>query len=155
MNTVPLYANDEMPLWWNQKGFKTRLVTANKHLIVIENGNAAQLRLARISSEKILVSWKIQFDYLSKVEGQIIMSFDYVQEAFALKEGKSVQPEFGNNFRGKSLPYHAARPGYFIRFGQYLSIPGPNAFTWAEGGDLNIAIQIWPDIVQAVRALTE
>lgn len=155
MYAVLSYSDEKMPFWWNKKGFQMTLDVATRSLVAITNGKVADVRLARISDTKILVSWKLQFDYMSKIEGQLMMPFDYVREAFALSEGQLLPSETKNYFMDRELSYHVVRPGYFIRYGQYLSIPGPKVLTCEQCADMNIAIQIQDDMIEAVRILTQ
>ncbi len=76
---------DAIPSWWNIKGFKMLLACKGKALVIIENGEVAKLRIARLGKEEnaqFLVSWEIHFDNISQVQGQTIMSSTDIKEAF-------------------------------------------------------------------------
>lgn len=135
------------PEWWNTHGTKMyfRPEESTNHRIVIR-GSAARLRIRPSHADKWNVEWEVIHAIDEKVNGNVVMDEDDLKSAFGLEDTSHWTGSWVlNRFKGT-----CARQGSYIRYQNYLNIPGPGT---GHDGDPNVSIDIDEEIKTAVAKL--
>ena len=141
------------PDWWHHHGTKMRVEELRPKLLVI-SGSAASVKIypkAETEDEGWYVKWKVVFSVDCQVNGRTWMSTENLECAFGLsnREGGEYWDAYRNwmidRFGGE-----CAYQGAFIRWRDYLNIPGPGM---GHDGDPNVSIDLDAEINQAVQKL--
>jgi hypothetical protein len=132
------------PIWFHHHGSKMELVAHDENTINIRS-NAASLIIRRpLVGLNWLVEWNIDHDLGVFAKGSIWMTGSELASAFGLS---TVMGKFGEwlieRFGGTT-----AAQGRFIRYNEFLNIPGPGT---GHDGDPNISIILNDDIRGAIR----
>lgn len=140
---------EAVPVWYHNHGnkMKIRAIGIQKDFLVIQ-GSAAEVVITKVV-EGYLVGWKIRHGGPEiGVLGKTWFSSDDLAMAFGLR---NTIPKFGKwlieRFGGTT-----ASQGAFIRYKDWLNIPGPGT---GHDYDPNVSIQLTQEIKQAVRTLLE
>lgn len=154
MSRTNIARNPEMgkvgPVWWHLHGMKMTVQHQEEKRLTL-NSSAATLSITRVrqaNRERIWrVLWEIRQTLFEKINGVIYVNDNSLSQAFALVPGETPQESTWliSRFGGT-----CARQGIFIRFHQYLNIPGPGT---GGDGDPNISIEISEEIKAAVASL--
>jgi hypothetical protein len=139
------------PAWCHHHGSKMRVSKGpetNSRSVVI-SGSAAWLEIFRFpvtTGASWRVEWKIAFSQDSKAGGCISMTTEELRAAFGLS---NMSGHFGD-WLIECYGADAAEQGKFIRWGNFLNIPGPGT---GHDGDPNISIHIDDKIKETVGKL--
>lgn len=134
------------PDWFHLHGCKMYLKGHTGNLVVI-GSNAAQLTVHHDVPGRWKIDWEIKFGIGQKVSGNILVNDDTLAAAFGVTELLLNLPP-GSRRLFDRFGASLASQGKFIRFGDFLSIPGPGT---GHDGDPNISICLDEDIKKAVE----
>lgn len=147
---VPELKMCDIPVWCHHHCSKMRVTpTDGSQDKVVIAGSVATLTITRgpdSSRTNFVINWEIIWSGVGeKVNGCVWMSKINLKTAFGLRCGWC--PEEGrqliNAYGGE-----AAFPGQFIRWKNFLNIPGPGT---GHDGDPNISVKLDEEIIAAVR----
>lgn len=139
------------PSWWHHHGTKFSLIRQTNEFLQLD-ASAAKITISRHSdSEGWTAEYEVIHSYGFSVKGKIHMTTDELQVAFGLsnvlkdqfhsKTGQWLLDQYGGD---------AASQGCFIRYGNFLNIPGPGT---AHDGDANVSIELDERIKATVKSL--
>ncbi len=151
---APKTKMNDMPVWCHHHCLKMTLVEASEHKIVIcsdENPSsaAASIVIERVFGHDELFSIQYQLRHSdSSVTGRIEMRSEFLRSAFGVADivGES-SAWLLENFGGD-----AAHQGSFIRYKNYLNIPGPGT---GHDGDANISARIDEKMTTVIDMFTQ
>lgn len=136
------------PEWWHHHGIKTRLSADDPPSLVTISNNASKLEIFHELPPSLLwrSTWNIKFCPRERVSGTIRMDTNTLKAAFAFAntitdESRWLIEKYGGE---------AAEQGSFIRWKDFLNIPGPGT---GHDGDPNISILLNNEIKRAVGDL--
>lgn len=139
---------EAVPVWYHNHGnkMKVRAIGIQKDFLVIQ-GSAAEVVITK-TIEGYLVNWNIKHDKSANVSGKTWISSDDIERVFGIRNSI---PESGEwlieRFGGTT-----ASQGAFIRYREFLNIPGPGT---GHDGTANVSILLTQEIQQAARILLE
>src|SRR3989344_2130736 len=136
------------PAWFHDHGHKMRLrhVDVERGMINLE-ASAASVQIFR-GAKEALVDWEVIYSPGSKVQGRISLSLAQLAAAFevpwdehpcGIEYSQWLLDRFGGD---------CAIQGCFIRFKEFLNIPGPGT---GHDGDPNVSVMVDKEIREAVR----
>lgn len=135
------------PWWWHHHGIGMRLretdLIAGKIVIA---GSAAEVIIARGSSDSYSVDWKvIHYEPIQEqASGRVWMNRWQLSVAFGLEDWVDEFSEWLIDRYGGTV----ACRGTFLRYEKYLNIPCPGT---GYDGDPNVSIMLDEEIKEAVR----
>jgi len=138
---------DGIPIWCHHHAPKMKLVAIGIHndMLLIKEGNIAEVLITR-QGTGWLVTWKINHGGEDIISGKVHFSDDILERAFNLLD---IVPNNAlhliERFGGTT-----AATGKFIRWKDYLNIPGPGT---GCNDDPNVSIKIDDEIRNAVKQL--
>ncbi len=144
-----------MPIWHHPhgtklsvKGFDWENLSENKKLTL--SSSAVEIRIHPDSRQNgWVVEYEIQHSPDSWIKGQVWMSASDLRTAFGLSnECDEMSGQAILNYHGGDV----AKQGKYIRYGNYLNIPGPGT---GHDGDANVSICIDVPIEMAVKVLLQ
>lgn len=144
------------PIWWHHHGWKMMLkrIDLRNRVVVIGSRQAAVVRItpkADSLNEGWYVEWEIKFARDSSVHGNVWMSSQNLECAFGLSDSEDKKyHECYRNWLISRFGADCACQGQFIRYGNFLNIPGPGT---SNDGDPNVSIDLDDEIKDAVRQL--
>lgn len=142
----------EVPVWFHMHGSKMRpeaIDLESKHLVI--KASAAEVII--FPHPRRPQSWAIDYGIvhwasMSYSQGRVAMETEVLRAAFLGEDDPN------NNQHGQAILYgfggDAAEQGAYVRWGDFLSIPGPGT---GHDGDPNVSIWVDEDIQAAVREL--
>jgi hypothetical protein len=134
------------PPWQVTKGYKMTVAPSEPILTLV--GSAAQLTIQEdLDEDHWRVSWWLNHGH-GEVQGFVSFNRQDLRRAFGFEDGISEGDR--SLFAGIGTPLDAGQVGRYVRYGQYLNIPGPGR---SFHGDPNISIELTNEIVAAVEAL--
>ncbi len=152
----PELKNGVLPVWFHHHGSKINVAHLyisldGQHKQLILRGSAAELHISRVIIANVIywqVEWTIVQSQIERIIGSVIMTYQTLAAAFGLGSsdndtGQWLLDRFGGD---------AAKQGQFIRWANYLNIPGPGT---GHDGDPNISIEVSEKILKAVGELLE
>lgn len=92
------------------------------------------------------VSWKVRWSRDEEVNGQVFFSDACLRTAFGLSEENGVSGEWLLKEYGGDV----AAQGLFIRYQQFLNVPGPGT---GHDGDPNVSLELTEQMKNAVVSL--
>lgn len=149
---VPALVGDLYPKWYHPRGDKVRVENLDMRRHVLELGSrAVQVRITRMvstSNERWIVEWKIRFSQrLDYSQGRLVMSRQLLRRIFGL-DGNGEQER--STWLLDRYGADAGEPGFFLRWGDYVNIPGPGT---GHDGDANVSIEIYPFLTDCLTVL--
>lgn len=148
-STVPKFKADWLPLpvWWHHHGDKMRFVEEESRdgSWVVFRASAAEITV-RAADGNFEVVYAINNGWRGGINGIVNMDREMVEAAFGLKDEIE-------NFSQGTIDRHGAtvaRQGIFIRWNEYLNIPGPGT---GSDGDPNVSLEISGEIKEAIADL--
>lgn len=147
---------DWYPDWWHHHGIKMQVREKEStpgHLVI--KGSAAELSITsatllnlqlRSKGPDWMVDWRVEHSPHDYATGQTLMDLDTLKTAFGFNHTTTGYSEWLIHRYGGT----AAEQGHFIRWNQYLNIPGPG--TGADG-DPNVSLKLNDSIKKSVGEL--
>lgn len=134
-----------IPVWCHHHATKMRLVAVGifNDMLMIQ-GNAAEVMIMR-SGNGWAVTWKVNHGGDSFVSGRTLFSYDNLWKAFFYNPVIADESFLLERFGGT-----AASQGKFIRWKEWLNIPGPGI---GHDGDPNVSIKLDDEMKKAVEQL--
>lgn len=136
-----------IPIWFHPHGTKvtvTRTSNNNVHL----GANTASIHIHSMCGGPF---WHVDYTVIHgvniRVSGFLQMTTSDLKIAFGIKDKC---PAYGGQHLIDEFGGEVAQQGKFIRWGEYLNIPGPGT---GHDGDANISIRVDDEIKEAVRTL--
>ncbi len=124
--------------------------TDAEHEVVI-NGSAAEVKVRPYfqrewEKEWWIVEWQIKHSPYEYVQGSVVFDSALLEQAFGLSNDS-------HDLGDEVLKLHggtSAFPARFIRYGNYLNIPGPGS---GHDGDPNVSIELTPVVQETIRRM--
>lgn len=145
------------PDWWNHHGTGMRVTRYSEgHRLLVIEGSAAKLIISQVDHEhgsskdgkRWYVDWEVRQSRQEYARGRIIAHAEELEAAFGVS---SKSGYFGNHLLQR-FGGDAAQQRTFIRWGNFLNIPGPGT---AHDGDPNISIEIDDKMRNYIRQLVK
>lgn len=139
------------PDWWHMRGSKVRLTSSEPRRLVVANAAVASVEVSPVLGEygNWLVDWKVSHSPRTFVHGVTDMTDIDLAAAFGL-----IDRYVGMRGHGRELLHRnggsSAEHHKFIRFEDYLNIPGPGT---GNDGDPNVSVLLDDEIKAAARTL--
>lgn len=134
---------DTMPRWWNPNGAKMEVKHADGRVVMLAN-NAASVAIRPVRDTHDQPAYRIEWNLRQlgrdKFLGYLTFPEGYLTAAFAV----AAWGRFSAIGRYKATDAH---PGYFIRTGSHLNIPGPGT---GRDGDPNVSILLTDPVRAAI-----
>ena len=138
------------PIWWHHHGHKMILLEEDKTGYdpnkVIIRGSAAEVIVSKHPNivDYWFVDWKVVQSMEEFSKGRTSMRFWDMERAFGLSDERdehcdAILEKFGGT---------TAHQGKYIRYLQYLNIPGPGT---GHDGDPNVSIELDSNIQETIR----
>lgn len=148
---VPILEPGGHPQWWHHHGSKIKIDEGSYRGMIILRGSAAQLTitgnpLEENGKRQYDLRWIIRQGGSSSMEGRINISETTLKAAFGFDDSSDVTGRWLIDRYGAT----SAEQGAYIRFGEYLNIPGPGS---GHDGDPNISLEVTEPIQAAVKDL--
>lgn len=139
------------PIWWHHHGMKIKVCREADLWTLNLESSAVSVRISPYGPYW-KVEWRIVFSVLSEVIGNVKMSPQNLKCAFGLsdEEDLSMYHEGYRTWLIDRFGGDCAVQGLFIRYDDYLNIPGPGT---GLDGDPNVSIMLTDEIRNAVRQL--
>ena len=138
-----------IPIWCHHHCGKMGIEKTESSLLKLA-GSAAFLEIVNptlFSGKRYCkVLWEILFAVEEKVNGQVLFSDAHLRAAFGLSNEMKVSSDWLLEKYGGDV----AAQGCFIRYQQFLNIPGPGT---GNDGDPNISIENNEEMKNAIAAL--
>ncbi|MEY2664589.1 MAG: hypothetical protein RIT04_397 [Candidatus Parcubacteria bacterium] len=129
-----------MPLWFNEHGNRVAWTgfdnAASQKPIMLLGSDAVEVKIYSYSGHGYIVEYKIVQSPDAHNSGKIWMSKEQIREAFGLS---SVCPAHSSQWLADEYGADVAAQGKYIRYGQFLNIPGPGT---GKYGDANVSILV-------------
>jgi hypothetical protein len=131
------------PEWFHHYGAKMNLVEHDENSVIIKSKVASLAVRRSLVGSGYIIEWIIEHGPVAYARGNIWMNDSELASAFGLSDdigefGKWLIERFGGT---------TAAQGKFIRYNEYLNIPGPGT---GHDGDPNISIILDDDIWGAI-----
>lgn len=133
------------PIWWHPGGINIEIESLSDNSVHLKSRFVRLSFIKEYASQGVIIEWHIHSlldsHALEKHHYQGKMSFDMptAAAAFGMVDLCHRSSAWMIDFYGAQ----AARQGFFIRYGDYLSIPGPGT---GRDGDSNLSLFLEPDI---------
>lgn len=136
---------DTMPKWWNRNGAKMEVKHADDRVVMLANSTASvSIRPVRDARGRRAyhISTILRQLGRDKFRNDLTFPEEYLAAAFAVTD----------EFHGANIPVirNQSRPGYFVRSGCHLNIPGRGS---GRDGDPNASLLLEPEVREAVNQL--
>lgn len=143
------------PIWHHHHSHKMALDKRfNPRDRLVISGSAARIAIwpgGAIDGEPYwLVQWRIQFSAVENIYGQVAMTSPLIATAFGLSDQTPEPYDQLSQWILDRYGADVAAQGKFIRWRQYLNIPGPGT---SHDGDPNVSILLDGEMREAVRTL--
>lgn len=137
------------PIWWHHHGSKIAVVSTDVNTVGLQGSAASLLLIQEGFHRHWLVKWRIQ--HYGELLGSAVFTDEELRRAFNLPVDHhphfQIFPVMGERYGADD-----GIPGKFIRWKEYLNIPGPGT-GW--DGDPNISIKLTPEITNAVQQVLD
>ncbi len=139
----------KVPVWFYLDGLKILRIDITSPLKVTLFRNAITVSFEK-RSIGIVCNWVLRQPFgTGKSSGQMLISEEQFSRMFNLTDKIEEEKTTSNEYVEK---YHVTdfECGIFIRYGDKLNFPGPSVSSYR---DLNISIEIYPELQDAMRIL--